>query len=208
MSFFSLFNVSSSIPSLPHLSSRFSTADLFFFHVFLYYFPFFTSSLVFLTVLSFLPFSNYFFFYSVAPTQFLRPVFIPSPLYFSPIPFYLSPLMLSSCPSHLNIYLAVFPPTHPFLICPSIHPAFLFLPFNIAFLLPSFCFSHGYFSFVFLPSTILFITFIPALFGLLFIVKAKKTALPALLLGSSPTKRKRKIFLQVPVTNDVHKHNF
>lgn len=150
MSFFSLFNVSSSIPSLPHLSSRFSTADLFFFHVFLYYFPFFTSSLVFLTVLSFLPFSNYFFFYSVAPTQFLRPVFIPSPLYFSPIPFYLSPLMLSSCPSHLNIYLAVFPPTHPFLICPSIHPAFLFLPFNIAFLLPSFCFSHDYFSFVFL----------------------------------------------------------
>lgn len=85
--------------------------------------------LVFLSVLSFLPFSNY-FFYSIAPTQFLQPVFIPSPLYFSPIPFYLSPLVLSSCPSHLNIYLAVCPPTHPFLICPYIHPAFLFSSFQ------------------------------------------------------------------------------
>lgn len=144
MSFFSLFNVSSSIPSLPHLSSRFSTADLFFFHVFLYYFPFFTSSLVFLTVLSFLPFSNYFFFYSVAPTQFLRPVFIPSPLYFSPIPFYLSPLMLSSCPSHLNIYLAVFPP----------HTSFSNLSFH------SSCFSFSSFQHCIPPSLLLLLTWL------------------------------------------------
>lgn len=148
MSFFSLFNVSSSIPSLPHLSSRFSTADLFFFHVFLYYFPFFTSSLVFLTVLSFLPFSNYFFFTQSPPHNFFGPfsfhhlcILVQSLSIYPPSCSHLVPVILT--------FILLFFPPH-ILFCPSIHPAFLFLPFNIAFLLPSFCFSHGYFSFVFL----------------------------------------------------------
>lgn len=158
------------------ISSHFSTAYLFFSCLPLL-FSIFLILLVFLSVLSFLPSSNY-FFYSVAPTQFLRPVFIPSPLYFSPIAFYLFPLVLSSCPSHLNIYLVVCPPTHPFLICPSIHPAFLFSSFQhyIPFFPPSA--SHMATSlFFFLPSIILFITFLSALFCLLFIVKKKRKQL-------------------------------